>query len=73
MAMPLTTLYHCDPGWPRQMMTIFAVGMALVGAVAIACALAQLEIGGPFMIAFAIGFIATPWLANYLAGVTVKR
>ena len=73
MAMPLATLYHCDPGWPRQVMMVLAVGMALAGAIGIACTLARLEIAVPFFVAFGLGFIATPWLANYLAGVTVKR
>ncbi len=73
MAMPLVTLYYCDPGWPRQMMTLFATGMALIGAAAIVCSLAEWQIGGTFFIVFVVGFIATPWLANYLAGVTVKR
>lgn len=73
MAMPLSMLYFCDPGWPRQMMTFFSVGMAVVGAVGIACSFANLQIGETFFIAFVFGFIASPWLVNYLAGATVKR
>ena len=73
MALPLVTLYYCDEGWPRQMMAFFVVGMALTGAVALGCKMADSDVGGPFMVAFLFGFIATPWLANYLVSVTVEQ
>jgi Flp pilus assembly protein TadD len=73
MAMPLVNIYHCDSGWPRQAMTAMAVGMATVGAGAIGCMFADIDFGGQLFFLFLIGFIATPWLANYLVGVTVKR
>lgn len=73
MAMPLTTRYYCDPGWPRQMMTVLCVVMALAGVAALLSDLAGAEYGSTFIAVFFVGFIATPWLANYLAGVTVKR
>lgn len=33
VAMPIVTLFSCDPGWPRQAMSLFAAAMALVGVV----------------------------------------
>jgi len=73
MAMPLVTLHNCEPGWPRKMMTLFTVVMAATGAMAIASSMAELAIAQSFFIAFGLGFIATPWLANYLSGVVVKQ
>jgi len=73
MAMPLVTIYQCDAGWPRKMMTLFAIAMGLVGVASIACLIAKLELGETLFMVFIFGFIASPWLANYLAGVTVKR
>jgi len=73
MAMPLTTIYSCEAGWPRKAMTILAVAMALVGTIGGVGMVVDLELGEPFFLAFILGFIATPWLANYLAGVTVQR
>lgn len=73
MAMPLVTLYQCDHGWPRRAMTYLAVGMALAGAIGIGGTVAERRFGETFLTAFLLGFIATPWLANYLAGVTVEK
>ena len=73
MALPLTTLYHCDPGWPRQMMTVLAIAMAVVGFVGIAGTMAEIELGSFFLATFGLGFLATPWVANYLVSVTVQR
>lgn len=73
MAMPLTTIYVCDAGWPRQMMTYFAIGMAVLGLSAIGCIVASAEIGQTLLMLFALGFIASPWLVNYLASVEPTR
>jgi len=73
MAMPLVTLYACDVGWPRKMMTYFVLAMAVVGVGAIFSLISGFEIGQMLFTIFLLGFIASPWLANYLAGVTVKR
>ncbi len=73
MAFPLVTLYQFDKGWPRQAMTYLALGMAIVGAAAIMASALEMPIAQPLSIAFLLGFFATPWLANSLAGVSVKR
>ena len=73
LAMPLVTLFSCDHGWPRRSMTLWTIGMALVGAVGIVGELAGLRFGSPLLGLFLIGFIATPWVANYLASVTPQR
>ena len=73
MALPMVSIYNCDVGWPRQAMTLFAGAMALVGATAIAGAALGYEETNLLVGAFVIGFIATPWLVNYLVGVTPER
>ena len=73
MAMPLSMIYFCDPGWPRQMMTLFSVSLALLGTVSILCSLADWDVGETLFVIFILGFIASPWLANYLVSATAKR
>jgi tetratricopeptide (TPR) repeat protein len=73
MGLPLTTVYHCDRGWPRQAMSAFAGVMAAVGVAAIAGAFLDQPWGGNAFMVFLIGVIATPWVANALVGVTPTR
>jgi tetratricopeptide (TPR) repeat protein len=73
MALPLVTLYHCDVGWPRQAMTAFAAAMALVGLGAIVALAVGHEVYFTLGALFVFGFIATPWVANYLATATATH
>jgi tetratricopeptide (TPR) repeat protein len=73
MALPLVTRYSCDVGWPRQAMTAFAVALAFVGAVAIALTAINHPSAQAPITLFLLGFIATPWLANYLVTQTATR
>jgi hypothetical protein len=73
MALPLVTIYHLEHGWPRQMMTLYALGMAVLGAATITTAVLELEISEKRSMAFLLGIFASPWVANALAGATVKR
>lgn len=73
MALPLVTIYQCDVGWPRQAMISFASGMALIGSLAIAGAALDQQWGYTLSAIFLFGFIATPWLANYLVTATATR
>jgi tetratricopeptide (TPR) repeat protein len=73
VALPLVTRFNCDIGWPRQAMTWYAAAMVLVGAVVIALAAMNHHATTQVAQLFIIGFIATPWLANYLMTVTPKR
>lgn len=73
MALPLVTIYQCHVGWPRQAMTLFGLAMALVGSTAIAFAALQLNGAETFILLFVLGFIVTPWLANYLMTATATR
>jgi tetratricopeptide (TPR) repeat protein len=73
MALPLTMLYSMDEGWPRQAMTILAIAMAVVGGLAIGTSFLGLVIAEKLAMLFGFGFLAAPWIANALAGVTVKK
>jgi tetratricopeptide (TPR) repeat protein len=73
LALPIVTIYQCDRGWPRRMMMFFTIGMAAVGGAAIAGTAANGEPWGEAVTLFLLGFIATPWLANYLTSVTPTR
>jgi tetratricopeptide (TPR) repeat protein len=73
LALPLVTIYSCDVGWPRQAMTAFAGAMAVVGATMIVLTvLGHPSLDVPRML-FLLGFLATPWLANYLVSQVATR
>lgn len=73
MALPLVTVYHCDVGWPRRSMTSFAAAMAAVGTLAIVFSAIGHDAGSLLVGLFLLGFIATPWVANYLVTATAAR
>ena len=73
MALPLVTIYSCDVGWPRRMMTFFTAGMACLGLTAIATRSAGLELGNTLALVFLLGVFFTPWVANYLVSVTPRQ
>jgi tetratricopeptide (TPR) repeat protein len=73
MALPLVTIYQCDIGWPRRSMTTFAAAMAALGTLAILFSAIGHDVGSLLVLLFLVGFIATPWVANYLATATATR
>jgi tetratricopeptide (TPR) repeat protein len=73
MALPLIMIYSCDRGWPRNAMTLFTLAMAGVGAITIALAVVNHDAAQTLATLFLFGFIATPWLANYLATQVATR
>jgi hypothetical protein len=52
---------------------LYALGMAAIGAATITAAVSELAIAEQLSLAFLLGIFASPWVANALAGVTVKR
>lgn len=73
MALPLTTLYMCDAGWPRRTMLWFVLGMAGLGLLALFGVTLQREWSGQIFGLFLLGVIASPWAANVLVGATATR
>lgn len=73
LALPLVTRYSCDIGWPRNAMNAFTAAMAVTGAAAITFSVLDHQLATAAIGIFALGFIATPWLANFLVTRTVTR
>ena len=74
MALPIASVWKCAQGWPRKTMIVFAAFMGLIGAGTVLAVLADTgKLGGTLASAFAIGFIACPWLTNGLAMVKPRR
>jgi hypothetical protein len=81
MALPLTTVYHCDPGWPRRAMGWYATGLAVIGLAVLTALVLEITdavASTPSWIAtlipaFGIGAILAPWVANYLVTQTAPR
>jgi tetratricopeptide (TPR) repeat protein len=73
LALPLTTAFMCDAGWPRKAMLGIAAGMAAVGAIAIGGAAVEADWSVTVFGLFLLGVIASPWAANALVGATPER
>lgn len=73
LALPLVTIYQVEEGWPRQALGLLAGGIALTGIAGIIGFSYEQEWASFCFGALALAAFATPWLANYLATVTVRR
>ncbi len=79
MALPLTTIYNCDIGWPRRAMSYYTAGMAIVGGLMLGSTVFGTTTGEPAEVSliavqlFVLGIIGSPWAANYFAGATARR
>lgn len=73
VALPIVTLFSLDPGWPRQAMTLLAVGMATAGVVGLYGVAQDQHWAQGALTLFLLGFVAAPWVANALATVNVRR
>lgn len=74
MALPIASVWKCAEGWPRKAMVVYAATMGLLGAGTVLAVLFDLgRLSGTLASAFAIGFIACPWLTNGLAMVKPRR
>lgn len=73
LALPLVTIYQVEHGWPRQVLALLASGIAVAGIAGIVGIHYEQEWATSCFGALALASFATPWLANYLATVTVRR
>jgi tetratricopeptide (TPR) repeat protein len=73
LALPMASIFMVERGWPRTTLSILAGAMAIAGLTSVTAIGLGQDWGFPFLIAFIIGFLVTPWLVNYLATVTVRR
>jgi tetratricopeptide (TPR) repeat protein len=81
LSAPVTSIYRCDPGWPRRTMAIYTAALLVVGLLgSIPAALVPVALQ-PILdpvvafgfILFLIGIFVSQFLANYLVSVTPKR
>jgi hypothetical protein len=73
LALPLVSIYHCDRGWPRRNMALYTAAMAVVGLLVIVGVWRELDWALQMFNVFAVGFLATQFLANYLTSATARR
>jgi tetratricopeptide (TPR) repeat protein len=84
LVLPIAARYNCQPGWPRRVMTGYAVVMAGLGVGAFAMlvglgwmpeatARPVLRLAMPLLVAYAIGLMVCPWVGNALAMVQPKK
>jgi tetratricopeptide (TPR) repeat protein len=73
LAIPLSAVFNCEPGWPRRTMVAYTAGCAAVIALGIAVSVAG---GGQASPLTAVGAVAAAfgsWLGNFLAGRRVRH
>lgn len=74
MALPLTSVFSCDKGWPRNAMKLYVAGMAVMGLTIIGTCVAESDWGIKLIVPYVmLSFLATPLLANYLVTRTVRQ
>lgn len=73
LALPLTTIYHCERGWPRQAMAAATAGLALIGTIWIALEWFEHPSREAFFTLSLLAFVGIQFLANYLASATVEK
>jgi tetratricopeptide (TPR) repeat protein len=73
LIIPVAGIYRCDPGWPRNIMTIYTVLISIAGLVTLWLFIIRSPL---FMIPgglFILGAFVSPWLANILPIFTPRR
>jgi hypothetical protein len=81
ISVPVTAIFRCDKGWPRTAMAAYTGGLLLVGlasAVPLEVFPASMlplivQLACNSFLLFAIGILASQFLANYLMQATAKR
>lgn len=83
LTLPVSAVFYCSPGWPRRLMTVYTIGLALTAASLLGLeAYATLSPApresvmkaAPVLLwTFIIGIFLSQWMANFLAGVRPRR
>ena len=72
-ALPIVTIFQCEPGWPRQATTLLSVAMALIGALGTYGIVQEYPWGPTLMNLFLQGFIFNPLIVGALQPAVVRR
>ncbi|MBE7463190.1 MAG: tetratricopeptide repeat protein [Planctomycetes bacterium] len=79
LMLPVTGVFHCEPGWPRRLMTFIAAiligcGGTKLGLLFFATSTPEnLTLFKTLHIVFMWGCVLSPWYLNFLAMVTPKK
>ncbi|MFZ5830177.1 MAG: tetratricopeptide repeat protein [Planctomycetota bacterium] len=71
LMIPVSAIYNCDPGWPRVVMALIAVGLLALGVLALGYS--DRERAANLGTFFLIGCFLSTWAANYLVSAEVRR
>jgi len=70
LLLPLSAVFHCAPGWPRQLMATLTMCIAGLGFTSVAVP----GSGGQLLVAVAVVFaVLSTWLSRWLASVDPRR
>jgi tetratricopeptide (TPR) repeat protein len=76
LLLPVSAIFKCVPGWPRNVMAAITIGMALLGLTALVLGFANLASSDTtigLLTTFALCVIATTWLGNILVTQRPRR
>jgi tetratricopeptide (TPR) repeat protein len=73
LAIPLSAVFNCEPGWPRRTMVAYTAGCAAVIALGIAVSVAGGGQASPLTVVGAVAAAVGSWLGNFLAGRRVRH
>lgn len=74
-ALPMVAIWRCHPGWPRKAMAAYTGGVALIGLLGIALAIAApgSSLSTTVVAIAVLGAVLSGWPANLLIAVRPKR
>jgi len=73
LAIPLSAVFNCEPGWPRRTMVAYTAGCAAVIALGIAVSVAGGGQASPLTVVGAVAAAVGSWLGNFLASRRVRH
>lgn len=73
LALPVTNIHRCEPGWPRVAQTFIAVGLALMIVATMAASLLEREETGSLFNTTTTLLALSTWVGAYLAQARVRH
>jgi tetratricopeptide (TPR) repeat protein len=73
LLLPVSALFNCDKGWPRNWMTVYTLALASTVPLSFALVNVAPELARFAFQAFLIGSFLSGFVANYLMTATVRR
>jgi len=74
LLLPVSAAFHCQPGWPRRVMVLYTIALAVLGLSFLPLVMMKLADYGYLVLqVFLWGSILSGFVANYLAMQTPRR